>query len=149
MLSPKLSEIVELVETPHIHDPRIVTDHYPVVIRLRFDEDSSADGIRIIALLPNPAGNENQNEEITVKNFGGQPVSLVGWKVVDPTGKAWSLDGLGNLQPDEEKTIKRMGQPMAMNNSGDTVDLIDDTGAVVQSVTYPRVTEGEIVFPSN
>jgi hypothetical protein len=38
---------------------------------------------------------------------------------------------------------------MAMNNSGDTVELIDASGTVVQSVTYPRVAEGEIVFPSN
>lgn len=55
---------------------------------------------------------------------------------------------MGTLQPGEEKVIKRNGQAMAMNNGGDTIDLIDPMGNVVQSVTYGRIDEeDEIVIP--
>jgi hypothetical protein len=35
---------------------------------------------------------------------------------------------------------------MAMNNTGDTIDLLDDDGQVVHSVTYGVVAEGEFVI---
>ena len=41
--------------------------------------------------------------------------------------------------------MQRDGQPMAMNNGGDTIDLIDPSGAVVQTITYGRVSEGELI----
>jgi len=72
----------------------------------------------------------------------------VGWKLRDRAGQVWTLDLLGTLQPGEEKVIKRNGQAMAMNNGGDTIDLIDPMGNVVQSVTYGRIDEeDEIVIP--
>jgi len=37
---------------------------------------------------------------------------------------------------------------MALNNNGDTIDLIDPAGKVVQTVTYPKVEEGEVVTPA-
>ena len=40
------------------------------------------------------------------------------------------------------------GQPMALNNNGDTIDLIDPTAKVVQTVTYPTVEAGEVVTPA-
>jgi hypothetical protein len=36
---------------------------------------------------------------------------------------------------------------MAMNNGGDTIDLVDATGKVVQTVTYGQALEGEEVLP--
>ena len=149
LLSPGLTAKIDLVDIPHMHDPREVTDHFPVVIRLKFDQDGQAVQIRITALLPNPPGDENQNEQVTLKNFSDHSVSVVGWKLRDLAGKAWSLDDMGTLQPGEEKLIKRMGQPMALNNKGDTVDLVDPTGRIIQTVTYSRVEEGEVVHPAN
>ena len=35
---------------------------------------------------------------------------------------------------------------MAMNNTGDTIDLLDADGRVVESVTYGVVAEGEFVI---
>ena len=50
------------------------------------------------------------------------------------------------MAPGEEETIQRVGQPMAMNNTGDTIDLLDADGQVVDSVTYGVVAEGEFVI---
>lgn len=152
LLSPTLAAKLEMADMPHVHDPRFVTDHFPVVVRLRFAQASTgtqAAQVRIVALLPNPDGDEGQNEEVTLKNLGSQPISLSGWKLRDLAGRKWSLDGLGTLQPGQEKTIKRSGQPMALNNGGDTVDLIHPNGSVMQTVTYSAVDEGEVVHPAN
>ena len=151
LLSPMLAAKVETVEIPHYHDPRTVTDHFPVVVRLRSLDGSippPAMNVKIKSLLPNPVGNENQNEEITIINLGSQSVDLNGWKLCDLAGKTWLLDGLGTLNPGEEKTIKRDGQKMALNNKGDTIDLIDPNGNVLHTVTYARAEEEEVITPT-
>ena len=70
------------------------------------------------------------------------------WILVDLVGKKWQLDELGTLSPDQKKTIKRNNKPMALNNRGDTIKLVDHEGNVVQIVTYKKVTEGEFVYPN-
>jgi hypothetical protein len=80
--------------------------------------------VRLALLLPNPLGDEGQSEEAILANDGTQAVSLTDWTLRDRTGKSWVLDSLGTRAPDEKKTIRRGGQPMAMNNTGDTVDLL-------------------------
>ena len=85
------------------------------------------------SLLPNPPCNENENEEVTLKNFGTQPANLGDWKLGDLSGKLWALDGLGTIDAGEKKTIGRAGQPMTLNNGGDTIDLIDPDGRIVQA----------------
>jgi hypothetical protein len=93
---------------------------------LRFDLEGPiqqpAFSVRLALLLPNPPGDESQNEEATLANDGTQPVSLTGWTLRDRTGRSWVLDSLGTMAPGEEKAIQRDGQPMAMNNTGDTID---------------------------
>ena len=94
-------------------------------------------------------GDDTQNEEVTLKNFGSQPVNLIGWKLRDLAHIEWVLDALGTLNPNEEKKIKRNGQPMALNNTGDTIDLTDPSATVIHTVTYPKIQEGELVTPAN
>ena len=149
LLSEGLAKKIDFADIPHNHDPRLVTDHFPVVVRIKFGSSSSDNAnatLWIISLLPNPAGNENQNEQITVKNMGSNPIDLAGWTVKDMAGRIWKLDGAGTIQPNQEKEIKRAGQAMALNNGGDTVDLINPDGISVQTITYSRVSEGEVVY---
>ncbi|MCI0636328.1 MAG: lamin tail domain-containing protein, partial [Actinobacteria bacterium] len=149
LLSPKLGPLVEHVTIDHAHDPRFVTDHFPVMVQLRLTEGGGGPGtsqVRILRLLPNPEGNENQNEEVTLINRGGQPQPLANWRLLDLTRKGWSLGG--TIAPSETLRVVREGQQMALNNGGDTVDLVDAAGNVVHSVTYGSAEEGEFVFPT-
>src|SRR5262245_17459129 len=66
-------------------------------------------------------------------------VSMAGWKLRDLSGKTWALDSIGTLQPGQQKSIKRNGQAMAMNNNGDTIELLNPSGLVIQTVTYQKV----------
>lgn len=151
LLPKELAQKVQTVEIPHTYDPREVTDHFPVVLRLKLAPNgpSSSAGVRIFNLLPNPPGDESINEAVTLKNLGTTPASLAGWKLQDLAKKAWVLDSVGTIGPGESKTIQRRGQPMALNNGGDTIDLVDPQGVIVQTVTYPATPEDELVFPSN
>lgn len=149
LLSPELASKVQLVEMPHLHDPRAVTDHFPVVVRLKLQDMAPPPtiNIRVVSLLPNPPGSDNLNEEATIKNLGSESISLVGWKLRDLTGSTWSLSNLGTLAPGQQKTIKRNNQPMALNNGGDTIELIDPSNLMKQTITYGPVNQGETVMP--
>jgi exonuclease III len=153
LMSQGLADQLDTVEIDHDLNPALgtdgfVSDHFPIVVR--FDLEGPIPqpdvSVRLALLLPNPPGNETQNEEATLANDGTQAVTLTGWALRDRTGKTWVLDSLGSMAPGEEKTIRRGGQPMAMNNTGDTIDLLDDDGQVVDSVTYGVVAEGESVI---
>jgi len=97
--------------------------------------------VRISALLPNPSGDEAQNEAVTNCNHGTAAVLLTGWKLRDAAGRTWVL--FGTLQAGDERTFTRDGQPMALNNNGDTVELLDATGNPVDTVRYTLTRDGE------
>ena len=99
--------------------------------------------IRMVALLPNPVGDDLAGERITFRNVSGQDVSLEGWQVRDIAGNIWSLDALRSLAPGQTKALLRNGQPMALNNSGDRVELVAPDGTVVQLFDYGEVEPGE------
>ena len=101
--------------------------------------------VRMTSLLPDPQGDDFMEERVTLKNTGSSPINLTAWKLRDLAENSWPLDGLGTLGPGTEVTIKRNGQPMALNNGGDTVELVAPDGTVVQTVDYGRVNAGEAV----
>jgi hypothetical protein len=98
------------------------------------------------SLLPNPVGDELEDEAVTVRNTGSTSVSVVGWTLRDPTGKTWSLASLGSIPAGASRTIRRQNQPMALNNGGDTVMLVSPNGAIVQTFTYQAVADGQTVI---
>jgi exonuclease III len=151
LLPAPLFTLVEHADMIHQHDPRDVSDHFPVLVRLRLSQTPTLPTgatVRIASLLPNPEGDDTLYETATLTNTTStQTINMVGWRLRDRAGKVWVLDSLGSLQPGESKTITRSGQDMALNNDGDTVDLLNPTQMVVHTVTYAHVDEGELVTP--
>jgi hypothetical protein len=94
----------------------------------------------IQSLLPNPVGDDNANEEVTIKSNALNPITLTGWKLRDQDGYEWALSG--TLRAGATKVIKRSGMRMSLNNNGDTISLVDPHGAVVDVLTYTSSTEG-------
>lgn len=103
----------------------------------------SADVIVIASLLPNPVGLDDDFEEVTLKNKGSAAVSLVGWKLRDRSGAIWTLDG--TIAAGQSKTIRRNRMAMTLNNAGDDIALVDPTGAVRDSFSYPSSQEGVVI----
>jgi len=77
--------------------------------------------------------------------FYALTASLAAWVIEDKAHTRWKLDTLGTIVPGEAKTIRRNGQAMSLNNSGDTVRLKDAHGTVVQTVSYPKAVEGQAI----
>jgi hypothetical protein len=125
----------------HSVDPILETDHFPIVVAFDFEAGTSPTGgaPRIVSLLPNPEGDEDQNEKATITNIGSQPVDTTGWTLRDRAQRTRTLDSLGTIAPGVSKSIQRLGQPMAMNNRGDTIELVNTQGGVVHTFTYPLV----------
>lgn len=114
------------------------------------DTDAALAGVRITAMLPDPVGDDLAGERITFRNGGSKQVKLEGWQVRDLAGNVWQLDGLGQLGPGQSKAMLRNGAAMALNNSGDRVELVAPDGAVVQVFSYGPVTVGEeLTVPEN
>lgn len=97
--------------------------------------------VRILALLPDPAGVDEGNETVTVANGSTSPVNLAGWKVADSEG-AFSLSG---QIPAGETRAFRLDANVKLGNGGDTVVLRNASGAEVQRVTYETAQRGKFV----
>jgi hypothetical protein len=97
-----------------------LTDHLPVILTLRTETGAIAPapvpaatgnlGLRIIAAMPNPPGDDTEHESVHLKNFGAAVVTLAGWRIGDSTGTAFWALGVGDppaVDPNGTVTITR------------------------------------------
>jgi exonuclease III len=154
LVAPSLFSRITSVNMPHTLDPTEVSDHFPIVVTFNMNGmgggttgggtgggagGGAGGGLRIARLLPNPDGNENEREEATIRNGTSEAVNLNGYTLRDRAGQTWGLSG--TIAAGQSRMFKRNGQAMAMNNNGDTIDLIEPDGDVIDSVTYGPVDE--------
>ena len=148
------------VEDAHIADPETVDDDGNILIAVNgaahtytvsYGASSSytyqikgASGGKIVieSLLPNPAGSDDQLEEVAIRNTSGDAISLSGWTLRDRSGLTWDLTPEGSLQPGESKVIVRRGRGMSLNNSGDEITLLDQSSAEHDRFAYATSSEG-------
>ena len=90
----------------------------------------------IESLLPDPTGDDAQDEEVVLHNRSTGAVALAGWLLRDASGKVWALAGAGTLAAGQSVTIRRGGMPMSLNNGGDEIVLLDAAGAEQDHVHY-------------
>ncbi len=126
-----------------------LTDHLPVVLTLRTTDAptvvTTPGGMRIVAVLPNPHGDDVQFEAVHLRNGGAAPQSLVGWRIQDATGASWLLTAEdGTAAPGQTVIIVRRGRNMFLNNDGDEVVLVDDQGRRIDTGTYGDAESGQL-----
>jgi beta-lactamase superfamily II metal-dependent hydrolase len=98
--------------------------------------------ISIASLVPNPVGDDRALEEVELRSNAGSTVDLVGWFLRDASGRVWTLSSLDQVAAGASVTIKRAGMAMSLDNGGDTIELLDSLGAVVDRMTYGQTAEG-------
>lgn len=147
------SEVLFLDEDICARERNGFSDHRPVIANIDLTKLTNSGGsvttaknLRISSLLPNPVGDEAQLEAATIQNIGDEKVDLTGWRLRDLAGNFWNLDLLGSLHPGENELILRRGQSMALNNDGDTVELLNPNNQVVDTVTYSDTREDVPIF---
>jgi len=79
--------------------------------------------ILIKELLPNPSGDDTQNEWIRLINVGDTETSLDGLSLVDDGGKVFSLNSVGTLSAGETIELSRPTTGITLNNDGDTISI--------------------------
>jgi Lamin Tail Domain len=90
--------------------------------------------VRIVALLPNPPGDDPGKETIMLKNFGGADEDLTGWRLMDKAGNELVLSG--SIAQGSTRVITLAEGQVPLNNGGDEVRLFDDDGVLQDRVRY-------------
>jgi len=97
--------------------------------------------IVINELLPNPSGEEEEEEWIELKNTGSEDVDLCSWQLKDASGKTYTLES-STITAGGYLTIYRSVSSIALNNSGtETVELYQPDGNLLYTVTYSETAQ--------
>ncbi len=131
---------------------RNLTDHLPVVLTLRTTATApptpplTTGGLRIVAALPNPHGDDRELEEVHVTNSGTIAVSLPGWRITNAEGQqSWMLTAQdGTVAPGQTMIVVRRGRSMSLRNSGDSIVLINPSGQIVDTRSYGNAPSGKL-----
>jgi DNA/RNA endonuclease YhcR with UshA esterase domain len=104
-----------------------------------FAGETSTD-IHLNELIPNPTGLDTTDEWIEVVNDGTQTVSLEGWQLTDQT--SYYTIGALTITPGEYVVFEIGDTGISLNNTGDTLYLIDPFGGIIHGTTYASGEEG-------
>jgi len=106
---------------------------------------STSEWIVIKNLLPDPAGYDNVNEQVTLLNKGRDAVDLTGCFLKNGTGRIWSLDGL-QIAAGDSLTVTRNNMPMSLRNTGDSITLIGRSNQVMDGFAYNGSKTGVVIW---
>ena len=95
--------------------------------------------IKISELLPNP--NTGEDEFIEIWNSGGETANLEGWRLGD-TAKIITLEKI-SLVPGEYYIFYGSKTKISLNNSNETVSLFDQSGNLIDKVSYTNSFKGQ------
>lgn len=99
----------------------------------------SSDAVIINELLPNPSGSETTDEWIELTNTGDTSINLTGWQLTDQTRYFTIAD---TRIPAHGYVVFESGETrINLNNTGDTVYLVDAAGAIMNGTTYEAAAE--------
>ncbi len=107
--------------------------------------DTTSEAVVIESLLVNPVGPDTEFEEVSLRNKGASPVSMVGWTLRDESGRIWTLVSLGTIGPGQSVTIRRNGMPMSLNNSKDEITLLNASVESLDQFSYAGSKEGVLI----
>lgn len=101
----------------------------------------SSDSMYISELLPNPEGLDSTDEWIEVFNSGDEAIYLGGWKLTDES-TYYSIEDV-TIEAGEYMVFEVGETGISLNNSGDTIYLIDPYSVIIHGTTYTSATESE------
>lgn len=103
--------------------------------------------IAIISMLANPSGPEEGNEWVEIENRTDEIINLDGFQMVDHNNRPEPLSM--NIEPRQRLSVmvsRSTPDSMQLTNSGGTIRIVDASGGLVTKVTYPKSSNGEVLF---
>ncbi len=105
-------------------------------------EDYQSFHILFNELVPNPDGNDTNDEFIEVKNAGKVSTDLSGWSITDQR-KTFRIPENTVLESGETFALFRPDTKIALKNSGGVLYLLDPSGTIRNGVQYDSAKAGE------
>ena len=121
---------------------------------------------RITELMPDPPGSDSnlypEGDWVEITNVGNTTASFQGWTIRDGRGSGMPLDDRSipsmnesipedwEVEPGESVVVYRDGRSFDLKHYGDVITLEDDSGAIVQTLTYDSlvVTRNGTLLPN-
>lgn len=102
-------------------------------------------GIIINEILPSPEGSDEQNEWIEIFNQNDFDVDLVDWQIGDMIGKttAYTFPKGTKISPKGFLVLSRPETKITLNNDGDSLNLLQPDGKVIDALTYEKAPLGQ------
>lgn len=96
--------------------------------------------IIINELLPNPSGPDSEQEFIELYNPNNSYVDLSSWRLVDAGNNSFTLNAINSFSPLIQSSgylvLYSRQSGISLNNSGDTIKLIQSNGVLSDEVSY-------------
>ncbi|MFA6272077.1 MAG: lamin tail domain-containing protein [Patescibacteria group bacterium] len=99
-----------------------------------------SENLLINEVMANVAGSDSEGEWIELVNTGDKDVDLSGWQVTD-TKTSYNFADSTLLGAEEYLVITRPESKITLNNSAESILLIDPAGKVVNGVEYTKAPE--------
>lgn len=103
-------------------------------------EVQTSSDVRLSELLPNPEGSDATDEWIAVEHIGSGEVNLHGWVLRDGSHEH-VIEGT-SIAAGQELVFGIDVTSVSLNNSGETIELVDPFGDVIDSTTYDAAESG-------
>lgn len=103
-----------------------------------------SDEIYITEVLPNPSGEESTDEFIELYNSSNTTVDLTGWELSDSTSRNYTISG--SISAGQYVTFYREVSGVALNNSGDSIELYQPDGTLLDVVEYADSAEEDVSY---
>lgn len=130
---PQIEAEEELTETkPQLEEPKQKLIIYP-------------SGVVLNEILPSPEGPDTDEEWIETSNQNGFEVSLSGWQIADTVGKTniYTFPEGSAIGPKGFLVLSRPLTKITLNNSGDSLKLIQPDGNITDFIEYQKAPRGE------
>lgn len=94
--------------------------------------------------LPNPVGEDTGGEWIKLVNIGDNAINLTGWSIKDASEKTYTLNA--SIDGKTELLLEHSLTGITLNNTNETITLLDASGVVIDSLTYNEAGDDEIII---
>ena len=105
-----------------------------------------------MAALPNPVGDDQQDEAVHIRNNGTTAEPLEGWRITDAVATSWVLTTAmdGTIAAGATVIVLRRNRPMGLNNTGgDTIILTNRQGTEIDRESYTGNQASGVVHQFN
>ncbi len=106
------------------------------------------DSIVFVNALPNPKGEDEGNEIISLKSNLGDSIDLSDWKIQNKKEKEYYLSDL-RINSQETIEIKTADYGFSLINKEDQISLIDPSGNLIDQISWSDANEERLIYPND